>query len=108
MENIIPKENLDNRKIGFVGLESQKINYNFTELRNNLFNEKKINSQGIFNHKILDEFIISFQKEGFYKERIGIFPKIYSFKSLWALIMFQKWYDIFIAKNDSFKFSLNT
>ena len=108
MENIIPKENLNNRKIGFVGLESQKINYNFTELRNNLFNEKKINSQGIFNHKILDEFIISFQKEGFYKERIGIFPKIYSFKSLWALIMFQKWYDIFIAKNDSFKFSLNT
>ena len=107
MENIIPKENLNNRKIGFVGLESQKINYNFNELKNNLFNEKKIITQGIFNYKFLEEFIVSFQNKGFYKERIGIFTKIYSFKSLWALIMFQKWYDIFISKNDNFKFNLD-
>jgi len=107
MENIIPKENLNNRKIGFVGLESQKNNYNFNELKNNLFNEKKIITQGIFNYKFLEEFIVSFQNKGFYKEKIGIFTKIYSFKSLWALIMFQKWYDIFISKNDNFKFNLN-
>ena len=69
--------------------------------------KKKIITQGIFNYKFLEEFIVSFQNKGFYKERIGIFTKIYSFKSLWALIMFQKWYDIFISKNDNFKFNLD-
>ena len=41
MKNHIAKENLYNRKIGFIGLESQKLNYNFKNIRENLFNKKK-------------------------------------------------------------------
>ena len=36
-----------------------------------------------------------------------IFSQRYNYKSLWALIMFQKWYDIFVSKNDNFEFKLN-
>ena len=105
MKDVIPKENLHNRKRGFIGLEAKKQNFNFRELKENLFNKTKIKSQGIFSHKILEEFIISFEKKGFYKEKIGIFTKNYNNKSLWGLIMFQKWYDIFIEKkNTNFQF----
>ena len=106
MNGIIPDENINNRKRGFVGLESQKINYNFNELKYNLFNEKKIKSQDIFDYNFLNLFLNSFEEKGFYKEN-GIFPKLYSNKSFWALIMFQIWYDIFVEKNNNFKFGLN-
>ena len=106
MKGVIPDKNINNRKRGFVGLESQKINYNFKELKYNLFNEKKIKSQDIFDYNFLISFLNSFEHKGFYKE-IGIFNKIYSNKSLWALIMFQIWHDIFIEKNNNFKFGLN-
>ena len=106
MKNIIPEESINNRKRGFVGLESQKINYNFEELKNNLFSSKKIKLQNIFNDFHLKNFIQSFENLSFYKERVGIFTKTYSYKSLWALIMFQIWYDIFIEKNNNFQFKL--
>ena len=57
MKEIIPKENLNNRKRGFVGLESQILNYDFNEIKDNLFNEKKIKKQDIFNYKFVHEFI---------------------------------------------------
>ena len=41
LKGLIPDQNLYNRKIGFIGLESQKINYNFVEMKNLLFNKKK-------------------------------------------------------------------
>ena len=105
MKDIIPKENLHNRKRGFIGLEAKKQNFDFKELKESLFSKTKIKSQGIFNHEILEEFITSFEKKGFYKEKIGIFTKNYTNKSLWGLIMFQKWYDIFIErKNTNFQF----
>ena len=106
MKEIIPKENLNNRKRGFVGLESQILNYDFNEIKDNLFNEKKIKKQDIFNYKFVHEFISSFQKKNTYTEK-GIFPKKYTYKSLWALIMFQKWYDIFVSKEDNFELKLN-
>ena len=97
MSKIIPKENLNNRKRGFIGLESQKLNYDFDAIKENLFNETKIKRQDIFNHKFIHEFINSFQHKNCYVEK-GIFPKKYTYKSLWALLMFQKWYDIFVLK----------
>ena len=106
MENIIPKENLNNRKIGFVGLESQKMNYNFKSIRENLFNKNKIESQQIFNHEFLNEFLISFENGKNYEEKNFVFKKKYNFKSYWALIMFQKWYDIFITKENNFKIEI--
>ena len=106
MKKIIPKENLNNRKRGFIGLESQILNYNFNEIKSNLFNEKKIKKQDIFNNKFLKEFVESFQNNNEYVER-GFFSKKYSYKSLWSLIMFQKWYDIFVSKEDNFEFKLD-
>jgi asparagine synthase (glutamine-hydrolysing) len=106
MENIIPKENLNNRKIGFVGLESQKMNYNFKNIRENLFNKNKIESQQIFNHEFLNEFLMSFENGKNYVEKNFVFNKNYNFKSYWALIMFQKWYDIFITKENNFKIEI--
>ena len=103
---IIPKDNLNNRKRGFIGLESQILNYNFNEIKANLFNEKKIKKQDIFNNEFLKEFIESFENNNEYVEK-GFISKKYSYKSLWALIMFQKWYDIFVSKEDNFEFKLN-
>ena len=40
-KDLIPKKNLYNRKIGFIGLESQNMNYNFSEIKNVLFKKKK-------------------------------------------------------------------
>ena len=106
MNKIIPKDNLNNRKRGFIGLESQILNYNFNEIKANLFNEKKIKKQDIFNNEFLKEFIESFENNNEYVEK-GFISKKYSYKSLWALIMFQKWYDIFVSKEDNFEFKLN-
>lgn len=103
MKNLIPEKNLNNRKRGFVGLESQNIKYNFQNIKNNLFNKKKIISQNIFQYEILFEFITSFENNKMYQEQTGFLTKKYSFKSLWALIMFQMWYDILIEKKDNFE-----
>jgi len=107
VKDIIPKENLYNRKRGFVGFESQKRNYDFKRLKNELFEEKKINRQGIFSYNILKDFLESIEANDRYLEKIefGIFYKNYSYKSLWALIMLQMWLDIFIEKDFSFKFN---
>ena len=101
MKEIIPKQNLNNRKRGFIGLESRKQNFNFKELKQNLFSQNKIKSQGIFNFDEITNFLNSFEKNGYYKEKNFIFTKNYNYKSLWGLIMFQKWYDIFIDKNNN-------
>ena len=100
---LVPDQNLYNRKIGFVGLESQKINYNFVEIKNLLFNKKKIQAQSILNYNELQDFIIPFENGSQFKERNNFFEKKYSYKSLWAIIMFQKWYDIFIEKKNDFQ-----
>ena len=57
-------------------------------------------------NKFLKEFVESFQNNNEYVER-GFFSKKYSYKSLWSLIMFQKWYDIFVSKEDNFEFKLD-
>tara|TARA_B100001996_G_scaffold367077_1_gene338354 strand:- start:126 stop:569 length:444 start_codon:yes stop_codon:yes gene_type:complete len=105
VKKILPLENLFNKKRGFIGLESQKQNYNFENLINNLFNENKIKKQGILNEKFIYEFLNSFKSKDCFieKKTFGLFNKIYSYKSLWALIMYQLWYDIFIEKDNSFK-----
>ena len=43
MKEIIPKQNINNRKRGFIGLESRKQNFDFRELNNNLFSQIKLN-----------------------------------------------------------------
>ena len=101
MKEIIPKQNLNNRKRGFIGLESRKQNFNFKELKQNLFSQNKMKSQGVFNFNEITNFLNSFEKNGNYKEKNFIFTKNYNYKSLWGLIMFQKWYDIFIDKNNN-------
>ena len=106
LKGLIPDQNLHNRKIGFIGLESQKMNYNFSGIRNILFNKKKIDAQSILNYSEIQKFIIPFENGGQYKENINFFEKKYSYKSLWALIMFQKWYDIFIEKKNDFQIEL--
>ncbi len=106
VKGLIPNQNLYNRKIGFIGLESQKVNYNFSEIKNVLFNKKKINAQSVLNYDNIQEFITPFENGNQYKEKINFFEKKYSYKSLWALIMFQKWYDIFIEKNNDFQIKL--
>ncbi len=103
LKGLIPDQNLYNRKIGFIGLESQKINYNFVEMKNLLFNKKKIQAQSILNYNNLEDFIIPFENGSQFKERNNFFEKKYSYKSLWALIMFQKWYDIFIEKKNDYQ-----
>ena len=106
MKEIIPKQNLNNRKRGFIGLESRKQNFNFKELNNTLFSANKIKSQDIFNVDFIKNFLKSFEEKGYYKENLGIFTKNYGYKSLWGLIMFQKWYDIFLDKKNN-NFNLN-
>lgn len=105
-KDIIPKKNLHNKKIGFIGLESQNMKYNFLEIKNVLFKKEKINAQSILNYKSVQEFITPFENGNQFKERINIFEKKYTFKSLWALIMFQKWYDIFIEKKNDCQIKL--
>ncbi len=106
MKEIIPRQNLNNRKRGFIGLESRKQNFNFKELNNTLFSASKIKSQNIFNADFIKNFLKSFEEKGYYKENLGIFTKNYGYKSLWGLIMFQKWYDIFLDKKNN-NFNLN-
>ena len=97
VKNILPKENLFNRKRGFVGLESQNIQHNFEYIFHDLFNKKKIEAQEIFNYKILHNFLNSFKNNGNFKEITNLgYLKNYNYKSLWGLIMFQKWHDIFM------------
>ena len=76
-----------------MGLESQKISHNFDILINETFEKNKIIRQGIFHEK----FLVSFKNSGKFTETINFgYKKTYNEKSLWAIIMFQKWYDIFI------------
>ncbi len=97
VKEILPKENLYNRKRGFVGLESQKIKHDFDFINNELFKKEKIISQGIFNYNVLNKFINSFENSENYIEFTNLgYKKNYNYKSLWGLIMFQKWHDIFI------------
>ena len=106
MKEIIPKQNINNRKRGFIGLESRKQNFDFRELNNNLFSPNKIKSQNVLNIDFIKKFLKSFEEKGYYKENFGIFTKNYGYKSLWGLIMFQKWYDIFLDKKNN-NFQLN-
>ena len=97
VKEILPKENLYNRKRGFVGLESQAIKHNFKYIKYELFNKDKIKKDQIFDYDFLLNFLNSFEKHGKYIDTNDIFmKKTYDFKSLWSLIMFQKWYDIFM------------
>lgn len=97
VKDILPSKNLHNRKRGFVGLESQKIKHDFDEIFNETFEKSKINKQGIFKEKFLYQFLNSFKHKGNFVEFTSFgYKKTYNEKSLWALIMFQKWYDIFI------------
>ena len=98
VSKIIPRENLYNRKRGFVGLESQAINHNFKYIKNELFNKDKIKKNQIFNYDFLLKFLESYEKHGKYIDKNDVFiKKTYDHKSLWSLIMFQKWHDIFIS-----------
>ena len=100
VKEILPEQNLYNRKRGFVGLESQKIQHDFHLIKNEIFNKDKILKQGIFDYQTLKNFLISFEKKGKFTEFTNLgYKKNYGYKSLWALIMFQKWHDIFLTKN---------
>ena len=94
--NLIPKKNIENRKRGFVGLESQILFHNFENFRNQLFEREKIERQNIFNFNFLDIFLNNLKKNEKFVEREFFTSKKYFFKSLWGLIMFQKWYDTFM------------
>jgi len=97
VKEILPKENLYNRKRGFVGLESQKIKHDFSYIKNDLFNKEKIKNNQIFNYEFISKFIDSFERIDKYEEKKNlIFKKTYNYKSLWALVMFQKWHDTFM------------
>lgn len=96
-EDIIPKENLNNQKRGFVGLESQQISHNFNHIKNELFSETKIKRQQIFDYNFLSTLLSDFEKQGNFKFGYNLLKKrTYNYKSLWSIIMFQKWYDIFL------------
>ena len=77
-------------------IESQNIQHNFDYIFNDR-SIKKIESQEIFNYKILHNFLNSFKNNGNFSEITNLgYLKNYNYKSLWGLIMFQKWHDIFI------------
>lgn len=98
VKGILPKDNLYNRKRGFVGLESQAIDHNFRYIKNELFHKDKIKKDQIFDYDFISNFLDSYQKNGKYTDKNDIFmKKTYNHKSLWSLIMFQKWHDIFIS-----------
>ena len=63
MKEIIPKQNINNRKRGFIGLESRKQNFDFKELNNNLFSPNKIKSQNVLNIDFVKKFLKSFEKK---------------------------------------------
>jgi len=99
VKNIIPKENILNRKQGFVGLESQYLIKNNNLIYEKFFQKEYIDKQGIFNYDVLKVFFNSFKNENHFLESkyFGIYKKKYSIKSLWSIIMFQKWYNAFIV-----------
>ena len=100
VKEILPSQNLYNRKRGFVGLESQAIKHNFNHIKNELFNKNKIKNENIFDYSYLSSFLDSYEKKGNFEFKNNIFLKRrYDYKSLWALIMFQKWHDTFISVN---------
>jgi len=100
IKDIIPKENVYNKKQGFIGLEAKFFIKNKNVIYENLFNEHRIKKQGIFNYDILIKFFNSFEKNNLFYENkyFGLYKKKYSFRSLWSIIMFQKWYEIFIEE----------
>ena len=87
-------------------MNQENKNFDFRELNNNLFSPNKIKSQNVLNIDFIKKFLKSFEEKGYYKENFGIFTKNYGYKSLWGLIMFQKWYDIFLDKKNN-NFQLN-
>ena len=98
VKNIIPKENILNKKQGFVGLESQYLIKNKNLIYEKFFQKEYIDKQGIFNYDVIKVFFDSFKNENNFIENkyFGIYKKKYSIKSLWSIIMFQKWYNAFI------------
>jgi len=98
VKDILPAENLHARKRGFVGPETEKAIYEFDFLINEIFEESKIKRQKIFDYEFLKNFILTIKNNSVFLEKklFGIYDKRYSHKSLWALIMFQKWYDLLI------------
>ena len=64
-----------------------------------IFNKEKIIKQDNFHYDFLESFLKSYENKKIYTENNYLFKKEYGFKSLWAIVMFQKWYDIFMEKN---------
>ena len=69
VKEILPKENLYNRKRGFVGLESQAIKHNFEYIKYELFNKDKIKKDQVFSYDFLSNFLNCYQKYGMYRDK---------------------------------------
>ena len=87
IKNIIPKENILNKKQGFVGLESQYFLKNKNLIYEELFQKENIDKQGIFNYNTLKNFFdfINWLK-------IFIFSRVLMFLNFIVFLIFHNCY----------------
>ena len=79
---ILPKYIQNRKKTGWFTPDRIFLDTNLKKIRSDLFNEKEINNQGIFNGKNLNNFLNSYEKKGFLIK-----------KEITTIILFQIWYN---------------
>lgn len=78
----LPPRNLDKRKQGFAVPVAKWLKEDLRPLLTDAFSKSKIEREGIFNYSYIDELIKEFQNN-----------KNDTRKEIWALFMFEMWYD---------------
>lgn len=87
LERYLPKHLVYRRKWGFPAPLGEWLYKELKHLPDIWLNENRIKEQGIFNHKQVNKWVTTFRQ-----------GKHYHYKRIWALIIFQMWYDEYMVK----------
>jgi asparagine synthase (glutamine-hydrolysing) len=87
LEKYIPKELIYRKKWGFPAPVEEWLKDSHKELIDYYLSEERIKSQDIFNSKEIKKIIDAFRSGNYYHN-----------KRIWALIIFQLWYDKYMVK----------
>lgn len=86
LERYLPKELVHRQKWGFPAPIGNWLTGDLSYLIDQWLSKKRIQQQGIFNEKMIQEYVSAFRKgDRFHDKRI------------WALVFFQMWYEEYVA-----------
>ena len=86
LEKYIPKELIYRKKWGFPAPVEESLKDSHKDLIDHYLSEERIKSQDIFNSKEIKKIIDAFRSGNYYHS-----------KRIWALIVFQLWYDKYMV-----------